>query len=135
MSRSAVDGIAVVSSTMPQPAGFAFLGKEIFAVDYRGAMVTFRGEFRAQGAGAAVASRAGLFLWVVSGRDVRQSRTERAAADDPDNTIVTISTGRGWTNCRVSVRVPDGANTVVFGIFLAGPGRIEMRDTELAPSP
>jgi RNA polymerase sigma-70 factor (ECF subfamily) len=128
---SAADGIAVLSSAVPQPAGFAFLGQEIFADDYRGAVIAFRGEFRIQDAGAEAASRAGLFLRVVGGRDVRQSVTERAAVNDPDNTIVTISGGRDWTSCPVTARVPDDANTVVFGIFLAGRGRIEMRNTEL----
>jgi hypothetical protein len=32
------------------------------------------------------------------------------------------------------VRIPDDANTIVFGIFLAGRGRIELRDPELAGS-
>jgi hypothetical protein len=32
----------------------------------------------------------------------------------------------------VTARVPDDANTLVFGIFLSGRGRIEMRNTELA---
>ena len=128
---SAADGVAVLSSTVPQPAGFAFLGQEIFADDYRGAEITFRGEFRIQDAGAEAARRAGLFLRVVSGRDARQSVTERAAVNDPDNTIVTIPGGRDWTSCAVTARVPDDANTVVFGIFLADRGRIEMRNTEL----
>ena len=98
-------------------------------------MVTFRAEFRTQDAGADAASRAGLFLRVVSGRDVRQSLTERAAVNDPDNTIVTISGGRDWTSCPVAARVPHNANTIVFGIFLSGRGRIEMRNGELTPGP
>ena len=48
-SCAADDGIAVLSATVPQPAGFAFLGQEMFADDYRGDAVTFRGEFRAGG--------------------------------------------------------------------------------------
>ena len=133
-SCSAADSIAVLSSTVPEPAGFAFFGQEMFADDYRGTVVTFRGEFRVQDAGAGDASRAGVFLRVVSGRDVRQSRTERAAVNDPDNTIVAISAGGGWASCEITARVPDDASTVVFGIFLTGPGRIEMRDTDLARS-
>jgi hypothetical protein len=42
-------GIAVVRSAVPEPAGFAFLGQEVFADDFRGSTVTFRGEFRVQG--------------------------------------------------------------------------------------
>jgi RNA polymerase sigma-70 factor (ECF subfamily) len=131
-SRAAEDGIAVLSATVPQPAGFAFLGQEMFADDYRGAVVTFRGEFRTKHAAVTdAASRAGLFLRVVSGQHVRQPLTERAAVNDPDNTIVTIPADRDWTSHQVTARVPDDTNTVVFGVFLAGPGRIEMRNTEL----
>ncbi len=36
----------MLSSAVPQPEGFAMLGQEIFADDYRGAEVVFRGEFR-----------------------------------------------------------------------------------------
>lgn len=109
----------------------------MFADDYRGAVVTFRGEFRTQGtagtdiAERGAASRAGLFLRVVSGRDVRQPLTARAAVNDPDNNIVTIPGDRDWTNRPVTARVPDDANTLVFGLFLVGRGRIEMRNVDL----
>ena len=131
-SCSAAEGIAVLSSTVPEPAGFAFLGQEMFADDYRGTVVTFRGEFRVRDAGAHGASRAGLFLRVVSGRDVRRSLAERAAVNDPGNTSLTVSADRDWTSCPVTARVQDDANTLVFGVFLSGRGRIEMRNTELA---
>ena len=36
-----------------------------------------------------------------------------------------------WTTREVTAPVPDDANTVAFGIFLVGPGRIELRDPEL----
>jgi hypothetical protein len=135
-SSAAEDGIAVLSATVPRPAGFAFLAQEMFADDYRGAVITFRGEFRARdAAGTGAASRAGLFLRTVSGRDVRQPRTERAAVSDPDNHIVTISGDRDWTSHQVTARVPEDSNTVVFGVFLAGPGRIELRNAELAIPP
>jgi RNA polymerase sigma-70 factor (ECF subfamily) len=134
-SCSAADGTAVLASAVPQPAGFAFLGQEIFADDYRGTEVTFRGEFRTREAAAGGASRTGLFLRVVSGRDVRQHLTERAAVDDPDNTIATVPAGRDWTGGLVTARVPDDASTLVFGIFLAGQGQIEMRDPELTSVP
>lgn len=129
---SAADGTAALYSTVPGPAGFAFLGQEIFADDYRGAVVTFRGEFRTQDGEADAASRAGLFLRVVRGRDTRQPLTERAAVDDPDNTIVTVPGDRGWASAQVTVPIPDDASTVVFGIFLAGRGRIELRNAQLA---
>jgi hypothetical protein len=40
------NGSAVLSSAVPDPAGIAALGQELFTDDYRGAMITFRGEFR-----------------------------------------------------------------------------------------
>lgn len=88
----------------------------MFADDYRGAVVTFRGEFRTRGtagtdtAERGAASRAGLFLRVVSGRDVRQPRTERAAIND--NNIVTIPGDRDWTSRPVTARIPDRPSTM-----------------------
>ncbi len=97
-------------------------------------MATFGGEFRTRDtAGTGAASRAGLFLRVVREHDVRQPRTERAAVDDPDNTIATIPGDRGWTSQQVTARIPEDTSTVVFGVFLAGRGRIEMRHAELTP--
>ena len=125
---TAEGGIAVLSSAVPQPGGFAFLGQEMYADDYRGAVVTFCGEFR----GEAAADRAGLFLRVSQDpRGIRGPLTERAALDDPGNTIVTIAGDRDWTSHGVTARVPDDANVLMFGMFLAGRGRIELRCAEL----
>jgi hypothetical protein len=127
---AAADGqSAVLSSAVPRPAGSASLVQAVFADDYRDTTVTFRGEFRTRGTAS---SRAGLFLRVVSGQDARLPVTERAAVDDPDNNIVMIPGDRDWTSHEVTARVPEDSNTVIFGVFLAGPGRIEMRDVELA---
>jgi hypothetical protein len=134
-ASAAQDGIAVLSAAVPQPAGFAFLGQEMFADDYRGAVVTFRGDLRTGAVAGTDANRAGLFLRIVSGRDVRQPLTERAAVNDPDNHIATIAGERDWARHEITARVPDDANTVVFGVFLAGPGRIELRDAELVVAP
>ena len=135
-SCAADDRIAMLSSTVPQPAGFAFLGQEMFADDYRGDLVTFRGEFRTRGTAgtgaAGTSTAAGLFLRVVGGQDVRLPLTERAAVNDPANNIVMISGDRDWTGQQVTARVPDDANTIIFGVFLAGPGRVEVRDADLA---
>jgi len=100
-------------------------------------VIVFRGQFRVSGAaGAETASRAGLFIRVRrqdtgSERDIRRPLTEDAVLADPGNHIVTIAGGRDWTRHEVTARVPDDCDTVVFGIFLAGPGRIELRDAEL----
>ena len=55
-----------------------------------------------------------------------------AAVNDPDNNLVMISGDRDWTSYQVTARVLEDSNSVIFGVFLAGPGRIEMRNAELA---
>jgi RNA polymerase sigma factor (sigma-70 family) len=132
-TSAAEHGIAVLSAAVPRPEGFAFLAQEMLADDYLGAVVVFRGQFRTED----TVGRTGLFLRVRrgrdigSGRDIRGPLTEDAALADPSNHIVTITGSRGWTGYEVSARVPDDCTTVAFGVFLAGPGRIELRDAEL----
>ncbi|HLH57599.1 MAG TPA: hypothetical protein VKV33_00470 [Streptosporangiaceae bacterium] len=109
------------------PVGFAFLGQEIFADGYRGATAVFRARARLQGTPRA----AGLFLRVMRPLDVRGALTEAAALADPSNHIVTV-TGRDWADHEVTAPIPEDANTIVFGVFLAGPGRIEFRAPDLA---
>ncbi len=128
----------MLSAAVPQPEGFAVLAQEMFADDYLGAVAVFRGQFRTEDtAGQAAASRAGLFIRVRrgqdigSGRDIRGPLTEDAVLADPSNHIVTITGGPDWTRHEVTARVPDDCTIVVFGLFLAGPGRIELRDAEL----
>jgi hypothetical protein len=138
---------AALSSAVPKPAGFAFLGQEMYADDYRGAVVTFRGEFRTEDparpvharpvhaspdhASPAAADHAGLFLRANREWDIRGPLTEHAILADPNNTILPIAAASDWTTHEVTARVPDDADLVVFGIFLAGPGRIELRHPEL----
>ncbi|MGH3171549.1 MAG: RNA polymerase sigma factor [Trebonia sp.] len=82
------------------------------------------GRFRiADGAG-----RAGLFMRVTQPRDI--PFTAQAATADPANHIVALD-GRGeWAIHEVTAPVPEDASTVVFGVFLAGPGAIELQDAE-----
>ena len=128
----------MLSATVPRPAGFAFLGQEMFADDYRGDTVTFRGEFRTQGTASADpvgkggGGRTGLFLRVVSGTGTRMPLTERAAVNDPGNHLVMIPGDHDWAGQQVTAQVPADASTVIFGVFLVGPGRIELRNAELA---
>ena len=113
---------------MPQPAGFAFLGQEMYADDYRGAVLTFRGEFRTED----IAGSAGLFLRIhTDPRDLRQPLTLQAAGGDPADNLVAITLHRDWTSHEVTAWVPDDANIVMFGMFLADRGRIELRNAEL----
>jgi RNA polymerase sigma-70 factor (ECF subfamily) len=124
---AARDGAGVLTSAVPQPEGFAWLAQEIFADDYRGATVTFRGQVRVTGG----PGRAGLFLRVMEPRDVRGPMTVEAALADPANHLVTIEGHGDWTTREVTATIPAGTNTLAFGIFLAGPGGIELRDTQL----
>jgi len=119
------DGIAVIASAVPEPAGFAMLGQEVYADDYRGSAVVFRGEFRVP------EGRAGLFLRVNEGRPIQGPLTEQAAFADPDNNVTPVANDPAWARHQVSARVPADVDVVVFGIFLAGPGRIELRNPEL----
>lgn len=120
-------GSAVLSAAVPRPEGFAWLAQEIFADDYRGTAITFRGQFRALG----TTGRAGLFLRVLHPQDVRGPFTVEAALADPRNHVITIASDAGWVTREVTVPIPDEVNTVAFGVFLAGPGRIELRGPEL----
>ncbi len=122
-------GVAVISSAVPEPEGFALLRQAMFGDDYRGATVVFRGEFRVTGG----PRRAGLFLRVNTDprRDIRGPLTESAALADPDNTIVAIGGDRDWASHQVTARVPDDCDILAFGVFLAGPGRIELRHADL----
>jgi hypothetical protein len=121
-------GTAVVRSAVPEPAGFAFLGQEVFADDFRGSTVVFRGEFRVQ---ADTPGRAGLFLRVNEGHSITGPLTERAVFDDPDNNITPVPDASDWTRHEVAARVPGDTDAVVLGIFLASGGRIELRNPEL----
>jgi hypothetical protein len=46
--------------------------------------------------------------------------------------VLADDAGRGWATHEVSARVPDDSDAFVFGVFLAGAGQIEVRNTELA---
>jgi RNA polymerase sigma-70 factor (ECF subfamily) len=121
-------GTAIVRSAVPEPAGFAFLGQEVFADDFRGATVAFRGEFRVQ---AETPGRAGLFLRVNEGHSITGPMTERSVFADPDNNITPIPDAGDWTRHEITARVPDDSDAVLLGIFLAAGGQIELRNPEL----
>ncbi|MGB6457850.1 MAG: hypothetical protein WBH47_25535, partial [Streptosporangiaceae bacterium] len=63
-SLAAADGTAILASAVPEPSGSALLYQEIYADDYRGRTVTFRGQLRTAG----VAGQAALHL--AAGRPV-----------------------------------------------------------------
>ena len=125
---AAEGGIVVLSAAVPQPAGFAFLGQEIYADDYRGVLVTFRGEFRTEG----TAGSAGLFLRINRDpRDLAGTADRAGRRRRPRQQHRHHRGRRDWTSHEVTAAVPDDANIVMFGSFLAGPGRIELRHAEL----
>jgi RNA polymerase sigma factor (sigma-70 family) len=122
---------AVISSAVPEPAGFAFLGQEVFADDYRGFTVIFRAEVRLAAGGP---GRAGLFLQLEQGHArpyLREPLTEQAVLADPDNTFAQVPAGSQWARHEVAAEIPGGCDIFLFGISLAGPGRIELRNPEL----
>jgi RNA polymerase sigma-70 factor, ECF subfamily len=121
----AQDGTAVIASAVPEPVGFAMLGQEVYADDYRGSTLVFRGDLRVP------AGRAGLFLRVSEGHVSRGPLTEQAAFADPENNVTPVANDRDWVPHQISAQVPADVDTIVFGIFLAGAGRIEVRNPEL----
>lgn len=121
-----------ITTRTSQPEGFAWLAQEIFADDYRGAAVVFRGRLRAQGtADGAAGRRAGLFVRIRRGRDIRGPLTEAAVLADPGNHLLGIADGPGWSTHEIVTDVPGDCMTVMFGVYLAGAGSIELREPEL----
>jgi len=123
-SCTAADRSAVLASAVPEPSGSAVLLQTIYADDYRGAAVTFRGQLRTTG----VAGQAGLHLaagWPV-GPPGGQLRDRGGSLTGPGSS--------GWTWHEVTMAVPGDADVIRFGISLTGRGRIELRDAELSPA-
>jgi len=77
------------------------------------------------------AGQAGLFVRVIRPADLHGPVTAAQALADPANHVVTVEGDGEWTGYEVTATVPAGTNTVGFGVFLAGPGRIELRAAEL----
>jgi hypothetical protein len=127
-SCAAADQSAVLAATVPEPAGSAVLVQAIFADDYRGAVVTFRGQLRAAG----LAGQAGLHL-AVSG-PVSESVATRPLLGHGSSDLAAPG-GSDWAWHEVTVPVPGEAAGILFGISLAGRGRIELRGAELTPAP
>lgn len=123
-SRAAADGTAVLASAVPEPSGSAVLFQEIYADDYRGRTVTFRGQLRAAG----VDGQAGVHL--TAGRPVDPPGGQPR---DRGGSGLTSPGSSDWTWHEVTLPVPDDAGVIRFGISLTGRGRIELRNPELSP--
>jgi len=112
---------AVLRSAVPDPHGFAALRQALFAEDYRGATIVFRGELRVTD----VADQAGLFLRVSSG-------PVRARRGDPANHTAGLTGGADWSTQELTAEIPDEDFLIIhFGIFLIGRGQVELRNAEL----
>jgi hypothetical protein len=111
---------AVLSSAVPRPAGSAALVQAIYADDYRGATITFSGEIRVD----PLTGQAGLRLEIL-----RQRWRLGRAREDHGLTIA--GRRRAWTSYEITARIPANADLIRFGIGLAGPGRIALRNLDL----
>jgi hypothetical protein len=118
---SAVEGrSASLFSAVPEPVGPAALMQTIFADDYHGTTVTFRGEISTAPVTRGVPFEAGLRLEIF--RDRRRVRDDHG---------VTVGGGTEWARHELAARVPSDAEFIRFGVVLAGPGRIALRGPEL----
>ena len=117
---------AVLAATVPEPAGSAVLVQAIYADDYRGAAVIFRGQLRTTG----LAGQAGLHLAVSGPPDGPLSVPLLDHGSSP-----TAPGSSDWTWHEVTVPVPEQAGVIRFGISLTGRGRVELRNPELTPAP
>ncbi|MCW2930216.1 MAG: hypothetical protein JWM19_1178 [Actinomycetia bacterium] len=126
-SCAAAGQSAALAATVPEPAGSAVLVQAIYADDYRGAAVTFRGQLRTTG----MVGQAGLHL-AVSGRP---DGPLGAPPLDHASSSLTAPGSSDWTWHEVTTPVPGEATAIRFGISLTGHGRIELRGAELTPAP
>jgi hypothetical protein len=124
-SCTAAERSAVLVSAVPEPSGSAVLVQTIFADDYRGRAVTFRGQLRTTG----VAGHAGLYLAAGSPVD-----SPGAQLRDRGGSSLTGPGSSDWTWHEVTMPGPGDAGVMRFGISLAGRGRVELRNAELSPA-
>jgi len=118
---AAADGqSAVLSAAVQRPAGSAALVQAIFADDYRGGTVVFRGEIRTEPG----TEQAGLRLEILK----HWWRNGRPREDHG----ITFSGGRrDWSLAEITALIPQDADIIRFGIFLTGSGSIALRNPEL----
>ena len=113
---------AVLSSAVPRPVGSAALVQTIYADDYRGATVVFRGEIRT----GPRTEQAGLCLEILR-HPWRGGRTREDLGR-------AVSGGHDWTSHEITALIPEDADMIRFGVTLTGAGRIALRKPELRPA-
>jgi hypothetical protein len=117
---AAADGeSAVLSSAAGRPAGSAALVQSVYADDYRGATVTFRGEIRTEPG----TEQAGLRLEIL-----RQWWRTGSPREDYGRTV---AGGSSWRGNEITALIPVDADIIRFGIVLVGTGGIALRNPEL----
>jgi hypothetical protein len=112
---------AVLSSTIPRPAGSATLAQAIFADDYRGATVTFSGEIRTD----SLTGQAGLRL------EIFRRWWPQEGLPREDHGLTIAGWHHAWTGYEVTARIPADADIIRFGIALTGPGQVALRNPDL----
>jgi len=125
-SCTAADRSAVLACAVPEPSGSAVLFQEIYAEDYRGAAVTFRGQLRTTG----VDGQPGLHL--AAGRP---DEHPGALLRDRGGSSLTAPGSSDWAWHEVTVPVPGQAGVIRFGISLTGRGRVKLRNPKLTSAP
>jgi hypothetical protein len=110
---------AVLSSAAARPAGSAALVQSIYADDYRGATVIFRGEIRTEPR----TEQAGLRLEIL-----RQWWWIGSPREDYGRTV---AGGSDWRGHEITALIPDDADIIRFGVVLTGTGSIALRNPEL----
>jgi hypothetical protein len=129
-TSAAEDGSAILMAAVPRPAGSAVLVQTIFADDYRGSAVVFRGEIRTE----AVAQQAGLVLEVITRpRRLTAERGDRRweLRREHERPCVTVSGSSGWARHELTAMVREDAAFIRFGITLTGPRAVALRSPEL----
>jgi hypothetical protein len=117
-SAAVEDSCAKLSAAVREPSGSAALMQTVFADDFRGAPVLFRGEFRTEH----VAGSAGLCLRILwRGKE----------PDREQEHVATASGSTDWSSDGISALIPDDADMVRFGIILTGRGRVWLRNPVL----
>jgi hypothetical protein len=121
-SATAEGRCAALASAVPEPSGYAVLVQTIFADDYRGRTVTFRGELRTRD----VAGHAGLHLAAGHPLEPPGAHLRNRGASS-----LTSAGSNGWARHEVTTAVPGEAAVIRFGMSLTGHGRVELRHAEL----